>query len=628
MKNIIAIFTLSLFACQIYAQIQISVDVSNEIKEISPYIYGRNNNLSDDPAKPVSSDLWQFYKDVGIKFMRESSGNNSTKYNWRKKLSSHPNWYNNVEFHDWDYAATSLHENMPEIKGMWAFQLLGYVGNSREFNFDCWNYNQCVWTSDVELNWCAGGDYTKYLKEWPADSTVAILDHWFNTLNLDKEQLQYWNMDNEPEVWNSTHDDVMPNGISAEEYIAKYVAVAVAARTEFPEIKIVGPVFNNEWQWYNWQSGHDVRDPVTNKRISWGEYFIKRIAEEQERTGLRLLDVLDFHFYPEFRAEDNSKEITLQLHRIFYDEEYEYPLANGVKILDDSEPDWEKRSKKEYIWKRSEAYLNQYLGENHGVTMGLSEYGNYDREDPNVVAVNYASMLGTFAENNVEIFSPWEWHEAMWEVMHLFTRYAGTTSVASTSSQDLLVSAYSSINERKDTLTIVLVNRDMDNAQTISTLLQNGTTDKEEVAFYRLSNLRAGEETFVSKDENALEKGFVEIDNQNHFEITLPKLSVTAVQIPLKNSSAVACSDVLSNRTFNLYPNPVKNQTKLFAEGVNESSEVIITNLLGSVLKVIHVEPVNSKIETTIDVSNFADGVYYVQLRNGSTNKSRKLIIK
>ena len=52
-----------------------------------PYIYGRNNTFD----KPAS-----FYKDAGLRFVRMNGGNNATKYNWRKKITSHPDWYNNV----------------------------------------------------------------------------------------------------------------------------------------------------------------------------------------------------------------------------------------------------------------------------------------------------------------------------------------------------------------------------------------------------------------------------------------------------------------------------------------------------------------------------------------------------
>ena len=124
-------------------------------------------------------------------------------------------------------------------------------------------------------------------------------------------------------------------------------------------------------------------------------------------------------------------------------------------------------------------------------------------DEPNVIAVCYASLLGTFAENNVEIFTPWEWYTGQWEVMHLFTRYTGSIAVHSSSSQNNTVSAYSSLNKGKDTLSIVLVNRDVTNDQATSVSLQNVTSTMRSVSFYRLSNLPANRETFISKDNNA-----------------------------------------------------------------------------------------------------------------------------
>ena len=253
-------------------------------------------------------------------------------------------------------------------------------------------------------------------------------------------------MDNEPECWNSTHDDVMPEAIPAEEYIKRYVAVATKARALFPDIKIVGPVFTNEWFWYNWQNGTVPDRQNPNKKYSWVEYFIKRIAEEQKRTGVRLLDVLDFHLYPSVN-QNIRREVTLQLHRMFYDTTYDYPGANGCKVVNGG---WDNNITKEYIFKRSNDWLDKYMGAGHGVTMGMSEMGSlYD--EPNVIAVCYASLLGTFAENNVELFTPWDWYKGQWEVLHLFTRYTGSIAVSSTSSQNNLASAYSSLNAGKDT---------------------------------------------------------------------------------------------------------------------------------------------------------------------------------
>ena len=608
---------ISLFSLE--AQIQITVNPEQEIKDISPYIYGRNNSLSDSPSSPTTAQSWQLYKDAGVTFFRESGGNNSTKYNWRKKLSSHPDWYNNVYAHDWDYAAQSLQTNMPNAKGMWAFQLLGYVAKTNAYNFDDWDYNHSQWTDSVNNNWCGGGgpgigngNPNLYLEPWAPDSTVAILSQWFDNLGLNKEQFQYWNMDNEPECWNSTHDDIMPQPIPAEDYIQKYVAVATKIRTLFPNIKIVGPVSTNEWQWYNWQNNDAVPDPQNPaKKYCWMEYFIKRISEEEQQTGLRLLDVLDFHFYP-----DVDQNTTLQLYRVFYDTTYVYPGANGVRRVNGG---WDASITKEYIFKRSADWLNEYMGADNGVTMGMSEMGNLYSSNPNVVAVGYASLLGTFAENNVELFSPWEWDIGQWEVLHLFTHYTGSIAVSSTSSNDNLVSAYSSLNAGRDTLSVVLVNRDATNAQSISLSPANTPIPVEQVACYQLSNLPSTE-TFVSATQNALKQSEVTVNN-NSIALTLPKLSVTAVQIPLKSNAGIG---KIEETKFRLYPNPANDQISVETSGLN--GNITICDATGKIVKTVHVS--DSSTKTLIDVSSFTPGIYMVRIQSGNTVQVNQFIKK
>ena len=52
-------------------------------------------------------------------------------------------------------------------------------------------------------------------------------------------------------------------------------------------------------------------------------------------------------------------------------------------------------------------------------------------------------MLSTFADNGVGIFTPWSWKTGMWETLHLFSRYAKTTKVRTTSSGEAAVSGNS-----------------------------------------------------------------------------------------------------------------------------------------------------------------------------------------
>jgi hypothetical protein len=546
MKTLNLLFFLLVWGISAHAQtISITVDVTQNRKPVSPGIYGINNVLSDDPSSPSPKDpaaqypndpatTWQRLRDAGIKLFRDNHGNNATKYNWRLKLSSSPDWYNNVYGSDWDFMAKSLQQNIPGAQGLLAFQLIGKAASSDQHNFDDWDYNGSQWWDGVSNNWAGGGGPTSvggnggngdpnlYLENWTADSTVKILDKWFGTggLGLNKNSFPYWNMDNEPEIWYSTHDDVMPKQLSAEDFMQRYFKVAKAARAKFPAIKLVGFVPCAEWFWYAYDdgTGTNTSGPITSggKQYSWVEYFIKRIGEEQNATGIRLLDVVDLHTYLDAA---NEAEL-LQIHRVFYDKNFDYPGANGsVQVLG---------STREYIFARINAWLDQYLGTGHGVTLGSTESG-WDNFNQMPQALSYASILGVFANNGVEVFTPWYWSPSYWEVVHLFSRYGKNISVLSTSSDDNNLSAYATTNANNDSLTVVMVNR-YSSSKNVNVLptginIPDGTYD-----VLTLNNLPADNTTitFVSHTQNALKKTSVTVSG-GAFTLSLPALSITSV---------------------------------------------------------------------------------------------------
>jgi len=514
--------------------VEIQVDVAQGRIPISPAIYGRNNNISDDSTKPMSAVTVTMYNDAGLRMTRDGGGNNSTKYNWRRKLSSHPDWYNNVYKHDWDFAARSVQQRLPQTNQMWTLQLLGKVASNTSNNFNDAAYNNSQWSPHCTDNWAGGGGPSTgngnpvlYLMDWPADSTTAILDYWFKPvtsggLGLDSTRFRYWNMDNEPEAWSGTHDDVLTDTISAETYIAKFVAVAKLARQKFPGIKIVGPVFTNEWQWWDWND-HFVGG------LPWMQYFVKRISEEQAKAGLRLLDVVDFHCYASADTTAKDRSIVSQLHRIWYDTTYDWPWANGSKGYPSG---WDEARKKQYIFVRMENWLTQYFGANHGIKISVSEMGiagnlNNKMTAP-LTSVWYASQLGIFADHGVELFTPWNWYTGQWETLHLFSRYAKSMRVQSASALDSTVSSYSSVNMNNDSLTVVLVNRDPSATQSAHVTLTNFTPKSGSFDMLELSGLPDNTETFVSHTSNALKKKSV-TPSAGAFTLQLPAYSVTAV---------------------------------------------------------------------------------------------------
>jgi hypothetical protein len=540
------------------AQITISVDANAEVREVSPYLYGRNNSFSaTDPNWTLPAQDLVRMRDAGVRLFRENGGNNSSKYNWRRKLSSHPDWYNNVYTNNWDQAAKSLQMNFPAAQGMWGFPLLGYVAKTSAANFADWDYNQSKWWEGVNQNLAGNGlpnatgtkakkegDINLYLEKWNADSSVAILDHWFgaNGIGLKQEGIKYWNMDNEPEIWSGTHDDVMPSQVSPQEFMQRYIALAKKARAKFPDIKLVGPVTANEWQWYNWDG-----KPITEngKSYPWLEYFIKTIAEEQQKSGVRLLDVLDIHFYPGTKKVEDI----VQLHRVFFDRNYNFPEANGVKTINGG---YDNGITKEYIFSRCNDWLAQYLGTAHGVTLGMTETGIDESIAPSVTAVWYASIVGEFMKNGVELFTPWTWKTGMWETLHLLTRYNLTHSVKGNSSNETLVSAYPSINAAKDSMTVLLVNRSTDQAQPVRININNFSPAQEKAAVYSLAQL-PNTETFVSHTKNALKKSEVEVIG-NGFNISLPAMSVTSVL--LRTGGTILGNEPKIKSEIQVFPNP------------------------------------------------------------------------
>jgi|WetSurMetagenome_2_1015567.scaffolds.fasta_scaffold00027_42 hypothetical protein len=598
-QSLIAFFFAILVCYGSSAAVNVTVNAQSGRLPISPYIYGKNNNFSDDPANPTSAANIALYKAAGLRMSRDNGGNNCTKYNWRKKLSSHPDWYNNVYAHDWGFASQNVQSRMPGVSLLWALQLLGKVARTDSANFDCWNYNQCQWTADVSKNWCGNGDITKYLVDWPADSDVGIFQNFFSPvssggLGLDSTLLRYWNMDNEPEIWNSTHDDVVTAPITAEDYLARYFAVAKAARARFPGIKLVGPVFTNEWQWWAWNNTTiSGRDGNVTRNFCWLEYFIKRVAEEQAASGVRLLDVLDFHFYP---GTSNDHDIT-QLHRVWFDTTYNYPGANGCKLVSGS---WDNNQTREFVMERSRRWLAKYMGANNNVGFSVSEHGALTGS-ANAIAVWYASALGTFADQGATIFTPWDWYAGQWEVMHLFTTAAKSTRVLSTSDLDTMVSAYSSINATGDSLTIILVNRFPSAAQTAQIAISGFTPQAATDSVFEISGLPATE-TFTATS-NALKHKSVAVSGTN-LSMNLPAFSIsaivlkgtssgvangyTAVTSPEKHRPGlIGCTDLRGRTVFTVRSDVLDYELRIMMKKARVAGCFILRNEVGTARKII-----------------------------------------
>ena len=202
---------------------------------------------------------------------------------------------------------------------------------------------------------------------------------------------------------------------------------------------------------------------------------------------------------------------------------------------------WDNDNQKEYIFKRINDWLEKYFGKDHGITLGITETDLND-SDPMVTALIYASFLGTMQDNGVEIFTPWTWGDGMYETVHLFSRYGHPNRVQSTSSNDSLVSAYSSITSKGDSLTVIFVNRTEKDAQQINLSIPNFAAKNGNAETLTLTGIKG--ETFVSHKNNALKKGSVEIANDKA-TLTLPAKSITALLLTTDTPKVVDPTDAI-----------------------------------------------------------------------------------
>lgn len=604
----------------------VSVNAANGRKTVSPYIYGRNGSFSNSFGTAASASDIALVKEAGLRLTRENGGNNATKYNWRKKISSHPDWYNNVYDHDWDAMSKNIMTNVPDMQVMWAFQLIGKVASNKNNNFNDWGYNQSQWWSGVAQNLAGGGTANAaggsaatvngnpllYTMDWPADSTVEVLNHWFgaNGIGLNSSNFRYWNMDNEPEIWNGTHDDVMPTQLTATAFMDKYFAVAKKSRALFPNIKLCGPVTANEWQWYKW--GSETLN-INGKYYCWLEYFLKRVADEQKATGIKLLDVVDLHWYPNESADAD----VLQLHRIFYDKTYAYPGANGLKSINGG---WDTSQTKEYIFQRINDWLTTYFGANHGITIGMSESG-INSTNANTNSVLYASLLGTFANNGVELYTPWTWKVGMWETLHLFSRYGKNNSVTSTSTLENTVSAYTTVTNNADSMTVILVNRDLSATHKVTVNLSGFSVANGTYNTLQLATLPATE-TFVSHANNALKNSTVSVSG-NSFSIVLPTVSTTAVI--LKATTTAVEIPKISSEEIRLFPNPVRENLSIALSSQTPApTEVSVYSQDG---KLIKKQEFDGNTAMNIQTDELTNGIYLLRVKNTTFSGTKKFCV-
>jgi hypothetical protein len=244
---------------------------------------------------------------------------------------------------------------------------------------------------------------------------------------IGRGKVKFWCMDNEPMIWGATHDDVFASAFGHAntgfmDYWTRYSNYAPAMKKQNPGVLLVGPEENNEWFWFY--------SMTMAEGIPFYEWFIKKCADYEKRTGLRILDVLSFHFYPN---TGSSASTVLNYARTMWDPAYDYPGAGACQnFYGTKKVQWLHRLK---AWIAT-YYAGTPVGDNgEGIKLGFTET---DFGGTSTCGLLYADFVGVFSREGLDLFTPWQsafgglsgnvqsqYYYTMW----MYTHFYGDTAV-------------------------------------------------------------------------------------------------------------------------------------------------------------------------------------------------------
>ncbi|HEV7670458.1 MAG TPA: glycoside hydrolase family 44 protein [Thermoanaerobaculia bacterium] len=204
-------------------------------------------------------------------------------------------------------------------------------------------------------------------------------------------------LDNEPALWNSSHRDVHPNPLTYDELWQKSRDTAAAIKAQDPNAQVLGPV---SWGWCEYfYSAADGCSPGPDMQAHGGlaltDWYLKQVADYRTATGVRLVDQLDVHYYPQGTnialSDDESASTSarrLRSLRGLYDPSYvdESWIGQPVSLIP-----------------RMKAWI---AGRLPGTKLALTEW-NWGNDDGLSSALAHAEALAIFGREGVDLAARW-----------------------------------------------------------------------------------------------------------------------------------------------------------------------------------------------------------------------------
>ena len=320
-------------------------------------------------------------------------------------------------------------------------------------------------------------DPTQTSVEWTPEDAQAWIRQMIDAAEAaDQPKPFMYILDNEPMLWNSTHRDVAPEPVSYDRLMADSIAFAAAIRETDPDALIAGPAV---WGWpaylYSAVDSDEGFSRAPDRRAHDDtpliEWYLQQMREYEEQNGVRLLDVLDVHFYPQDGSYGNdisaeAAERRIRTTRSLWDNGYEEESWIGERI--------------ELIPR-----MQKWVDDNYpGTKLSIGEY-SFGAENHISGGLAQAEALGRFGQNG--LFSAYYWvspqadSPAFW-AFRAFRNYDGSGSkfgeLSVPTEADRPLSVFASATSTGDHNVIVAINTSPD--ERLATTIQVSECERTE----------------------------------------------------------------------------------------------------------------------------------------------------
>lgn len=519
------------------ADISITVDTS-QTKSISPWIYGINS-YSAVPNPP------------NVTFDR-AGGNRWTAYNWENNFSnagsdfmySNDNFLSSSTTPAEAVRAFIAGDHTAGLASLMTVQLQGLVSADGNGNVSVTNPPDMTRFKTVVDQKSSVSSVPFTTTPDTTDGDVFMdeflwaLDQKFSGQNIfgaSPALPTFVSLDNEPELWNSTHLEVQgPNAVTSSAYITKTINLAEALKTQFPNLIIFGPVNYGFQGIYSWQG---ELSPTPGGANWFPDKYLAAMQTASASFGKPVVDVYDFHWYPEVYDSASTRitsmsgtslsaadvQLIVQAPRDLWDPTYNDAGNSNPWIYN------ELGQTPVQIIPRLLAKINSEFPAMTGLSITEYEGGGWNNIAGTIAE---ADMLGIFGEQGLFAAAFWppsgtyDYALAGFRAFRGFNGASanfGDISVPATSSDISKVAVYAS----KDSSTpgrVVFVAINRSTSSQVTDI--NGMTLSGTASIYQMTANSAQGQAPV----HPLLLGTMPVSGTS-FQVTLPGLSVTTIEI-------------------------------------------------------------------------------------------------